>query len=475
MNTLGINLKHVYQKRGFLWGMVAFCLFAFVMDCSLMHERQGRAAVYYAPAMIWMMFFGSLVSALILEVLTKPFAFCMPGHNPVVRKFLFIAGAVLSALWAVKGLAVIMLKQSGFNVHMLVPCLGAFCLYTILYWCGVWLAMHAKGWTVSFAFFPLVMFLNHILFIFDIIEEVITGYGVLLVLAGIVVNCIAWNKLGDSSLLRKYCGGLRLGAFDEWNMDKIQRVRRERQVESAEKNKKKFQVSPEVEKYFMDKIMQYKPGSLGQYIWGGIYKVTGLTVSGYMNDTIRFIVVMVPMIGLFCYVPADAGRIVYLMPVLMFMNINLGIHSVGMPQPGRRERFWTALAIAVSCSVVGIVTLFLITSWTIPVARFMPVISLAGKDWAFTPMHIEYISLTVFLIPISLMFGLIFPNKPFWRLLATMIIFQFMFIGMFLMNFLEWNIVIGPLSVLVVTIVSWVLFVALLKRVCSRSNLVKNK
>ena len=473
MSILGINFRHMYQKRGFLFGMLGFCLFAFIMDCTLIEVRRGRGAVYYAPAVIWLFFTGSLVSALVLEVLAKPFAYCMPGHRPVVRKFLLISGVVLAVVWSLKGLGVIMYQRSGFDLAMIASCLSAFWLYTIFYWCGVWLTMRAKNWAVSFAFFPLVMLLNNILYVFDSLEYVIVHYSALAIIAGGVVNYLVWNKLDGCVMAREYCGKLRMGAFDEWNMDKMQRVRKERMAEAPEKKTNKLQIAPSVERYFMRHILRQQPGGTGQFIWGGLYRTCGVAATQYLNEMVRFLMIMVPMICLLCYMPSDTGRIVYIMPGIMFINMNLGVRSTMMPIAGRRQRYWTGFVSGAVTCIATVLMLFVITIWTVPVESYMPAFKLAGHDWTFTAMNIRYLPISLVLIPISLAFGLIFPNKPLWRLAAMMILFQIAFLGIFFMSFNELAVVIGPLHVVIMTIVSWGMFVVVLERTCKKGNLVK--
>ncbi len=476
MSTLGINFRHVYQKRGFLFGMLTYFLFAFFMDFALMVQRDGRVAVYYASAMVWVFFFGSMIAALSVEVLAKPFAYCMPGHRPIVRKFLMISGIVLSAAWSLKGLAMAMWREPNLSVATLVvPSVSAFWLYTVFYWCGVWLTMRAKSWTVSIAFFPLVMLLNNVLYIFDTLEYVIFHYPALSIIAGFAVNYVVWVRLDGGSMAREYCGKLRVGAFDEWNVDKMQRVRKERLANASESATKKLMVAPAVERFFMAKILACEPGSMSQFVWGGLYRVFGMAATQYLNEMIRFLMIMVPIICLLCYIPGDTGRIVFIMPGLMFVNMDLQVRSTMMPIASRRQRFQAGLMSAIVCCAATVLLLIVMTEWTVPAASFMPAIKYSGHEWPFTGMQIQYVSASFILIPPAMALGLLLPKKPFWRFLIMMVLFQIAIFGILVMGVFKpgLGLVIGPLSVAVMTIISWVIFVAVLSQVCKKMNLVK--
>ena len=473
MSTLGINLRHMYQKRGFLFGMIAFLLFAFIMDCTFVSVRRGQTPLYYAPAMIWMFFFGSLMFALLAEVITKPFSYCMPGHGSVVRKVLFIVGAVFAVLFAVKGLAVSSYRSSGVDVSMLLACSGSIFFNMTFYLLGVWMAMKVKNWTVSFAFFPLVMLLNNVLHVFDPIEFVIVSYWFLFVLLGVVACRIVWNGLGSDDLSREYCGKLKLGVFDEFNVDKVQRIRQKRMSEAVGSKKDRLKVADWVEQFFMAKIENMEVGSVGQNVWGVLYRSLGLGVTNYSKDYLRFFLIIIPVMLFLGYMPGEPGKILFALPAIMCVNMDLRARSIVMPMGSRREKFWGSLVMAIVSSVGIVFMVLLLTAWTIPAEPFMPDIIAYGKSIAFNAIGIGDIWLSLVLIPLSLILTLIIPKRGFWRMFWAMLLFQVAFAGHLILYVNKVSVSVGVLQVAIIVVVSWLVFVAVLKRVCNKSDLVK--
>ena len=144
MSILCVNLKHLYQRRSFwllglFFGIVAFGI-AMVINEAVTENKHGA---FCAPV-LWMLFVGTFIAHLPIEVLNKPFSYCLPGHRDIPRKFLFYVGLPLSFLWS---LSFLFFPDLNF-VKTVLSCLSGFSAFTIFYWLGVWLVFRfgTDGW-----------------------------------------------------------------------------------------------------------------------------------------------------------------------------------------------------------------------------------------------------------------------------------------------------------------------------------------
>ena len=99
MSILTINLRHLYQRRG-LW-LVYPMLGIFVLvsiGVPLEDPAAGEGRFIGLIALAFMV--GMAVVVLQMEILTKPMAFCLPGHRQTVRKFVFSVGIVTNLVGA---------------------------------------------------------------------------------------------------------------------------------------------------------------------------------------------------------------------------------------------------------------------------------------------------------------------------------------------------------------------------------------
>jgi MFS family permease len=95
MSVLTVNLKHLYQRRGLWLFYVIVVLFALAGIAILFDDTkagQGRFVGLIVLAFV----VGLLLAVLPIEVLSKPFSYCLPGHRKMVRKFVFCVGIVFN-------------------------------------------------------------------------------------------------------------------------------------------------------------------------------------------------------------------------------------------------------------------------------------------------------------------------------------------------------------------------------------------
>ncbi|GEM_PF-809469 len=471
MSILRANLKHLYQKRSFWFIGLFFGTFAFLIIMVLIEavteNKQGR---FFAPAIL-MFFVGTFIATLPIDVLTKPFSYCLPGHRKIPREFLSFVGLPLSFLWSLS-----FLFYPDLNiVKTILACLSAFSIFTTFYWLGVWFVFRFRNWGVVFALLPLLalgnMWLNMSVFVKHI-EYTIVENPLSMILLGILVNFLAWRYWGRSNLARWYCGILWIGAFDAWNIEKMSKFRLARLAERDKKKPGSFRISSGVEGFFVSRISGAETGGIGQYIWGSLYKSFGMTVSQHLQDWMRFWIVILPILCFLCYMPGGGRNFIFLMPGIMVVFINLNVRSSLLISGGRRERFWSALSLAVTTAILGTFFVTFIAVLTMPLELILPELTIKGYTAVFNALSIKLFFLPLLMIPITFAIGLVFHKKPMLAMVFVVVVFQILFFLSIFQNLKNCLVPIGSVHVIIAFVCSWAVFVAVLRYVCMKRSLV---
>jgi len=471
MSILTANLKHLYQKRSFWFvglflGAVAVGILG-AINAAIKDNKQG---VFCAPV-LWMLFVGAFIATLSIDVLTKPFSYGLPSHRNIPRKFLFSVGLPLSFLWS---LSFLFFPDLNFAKTTL-ACLSAFSIFTIFYWLGVWLVFKFRNWSVIIPLIPLVTLGDKPLNISILIVHAIVASPLLMILLGGLVNYLAWSYWGRADLSRQYCGKLWMGAFDGWNKEKMSKFRQAKLVEKDKKKPGSFRISSNVERFFIFRIDRAETGSLQQYIWGALYKTFGLMISQQRHDWWRFFMLMIPILCFLCYMPGGGKNIIFLMPGIMVVHMSLGVHSSLIISNGRRQRFWSALTLAVTTGIFVTVVVVLLAIATHLLEGIMPQLTVKGHDFAFKSLNMNFTLIPFLMIPVTLTMGLIFYKKPMLTIVLAIVLFQIFFAMSIVskLTIMNWRVQIGLMQIIIMLLISWTLFIMTLRYISMRCCLVK--
>ena len=461
MNILQANLKHLYQRKA-CWiiniGLAATAIPAIFAA----FEVESKEVIFMIfPA--WMYFAAIFTTPMQIEVLIKPFSWCLPGHDRVPAHFLFTAGTCMSLFWAV-----IFLLYPASILGRLLTSVSAFCLATIIYWIGVWIVFRFPNWIGALAFFPLALIAGDFLKMHNFFQDLLTNYWYCTVLLAPVVNYLAWSGLTKQGLARKYCCKLWLGTFDAWNKEKMLQFNQARQ---ARKKQQTHSEDPLVDSFFLKRITPLGAMNTSNYIWGALYSFYGLVLSR-RKDWIKSPITLVPVICFLGYI--DAGNFLFLMPGLMVANINLGTRSSLLISGGRKERFFSTLtlAAAIALSVTAMVTL--IAAATFPLNAIMPDLTIKGESIAFHTMDLRLFVVPLIMIPITFTIAIIFYKHPRLMLALVMLIFV---VGMQASIFAKIFAVLpeyqGPIPIAIMILTCWIIFTAVLNNICKKRCLVR--
>jgi len=471
MSILWVNLKHLYQKRSFwflglFFGSVAFGVAVAITE-AVAKNKQG---VFSAPV-LWMLLVSTFIATLPIDVLTKPFSYCLPGHRNIPRKFLFFIGLVLSFLWS---LSFLFYPDLNF-VKTIMACLSAFSTFTVFYWLGAWCVYKFKNWSILIALLPLLILGDKPLNMSVFIEHTIVESPLSMILLGGLVNFLAWSYLGKSNLARRYCGVMWMGAFDVWNKEKLFKFQQTRLAEKDKKKPNSMRISSGVEGFFVFRISRAETGSLRQYIWGSLYKSFGITLSQQWWGWILPFTIILPIPCFLCYIPGDGKNFMFFMPGMMVVLMNLWVYSSLSVSGGRRQRFWSALTLAVTTGIFITVVVVLLAMSTQLLARIMPQLTVGGQEFTFNALNMNLSFAPFLMAPVALTIGLIFHKKPILTMmLLVMVLFQIPFALYFVgkLTITSWPVQIGPVHVMIMLLCSWAVFIVVLRYISMRCCLV---
>lgn len=466
MSILTVNLKHLYQRRG-LW--LVYVILGFFTFASIAVLFKGPAAGkgLFIGLVALAFLIGGLLAALLIEVLTKPFSYCLPGHRKVVRKFIFSVAVVLNFLGSL-----LFLWYPGLNSWQLVLVVcSAFCAGLIFYWLGVWFAFGVRNSVAFIGLWPFVIFGGGFFGLHIVIERAIVGNPFGVILVGVLSSVLAWLWLGDARLARRYCGVPGVGFFDAWNRDKMQRYR---QVRAAVKwDKLKKHPSPWVETFFLGRMNRYDYVSTGRYIWGGLYTAFGIALSQLSQWKEAFSGVFLALV-LVCFLGyMDPGGInmLFIMPGLMIAQMRLPVYSSMLISGGRNERYRCAMTQVITTAVLITVLATITAALSLPLAAIMPDITLRDITFAFHAMNIELFFIPLLMIPIVFTIQLIYYRKPVVMMVLIMLVFMLLFATALFWH-KQLSGMINPMSIVILVALSWVLFTLVLRYVCTRRSLV---
>jgi hypothetical protein len=269
MRVLLVNLKHFYQCR-VLWFLYLFVTFNLLLLGGVglrLHSFRGAGAGAEGLSFRWMgllcavsLGVGVIVAGLQMEVISKPFSFCLPDHRIVLRKLVLLVGLVLS-------LFVLSLEFAKDSLWSPAPAY-LFGVSLTAYFAGVGIGlMSGYGPAVAFSA-ALVLLLGGAML--DLKES--TGFvaptasAVVAILLGVGSAVAVWQWLGEAGLFRRRCGRPWLGLSGLWNPAAWEKYRWASLSAKASRT-----LPPRAEGFLFDTMSSCRHGSVAKYVWGALY------------------------------------------------------------------------------------------------------------------------------------------------------------------------------------------------------------
>lgn len=414
-------------------------------------------------------FSGLIVGFVQREILSKPFSFCLPGHSGIPRRFVLWVGLVINGL-----LGFVFMFYPGLEfASVFLAVLAGGIVGMMVYFFSVYVIFSDSDRNKIVGFLLIIAFAGVFLKWDLIVQEMIVTSPLIVISSGLLCCWLAWRWLGKKSLGREYCGKMVLGMFDGWDREKIAKYKLARLAERGKKKLNAVRISSGVERFFVSKISSAQTGSIGQYIWGSLYKTFGVQLSQRRQDLMRFLILILLVLCFSCYMPRSIIRIIiFLMPGLMVVFMNLNVHSSLLISGGRRERFWSALTLAATAAILITFLVTFFAALTIPLELILPELTIKSHTAVFNALNIKLFFPPLLMIPITFAIGLVFHKKPMLRMLFVIVLFQIMVILSAFQNLKNCPVPIGPVHVIIAFVCSWAVFVAVLRYVCMKRSLV---
>jgi len=468
MNILSANLKHLYQCRGlWFWYVILLCVTPAVLMPFLSPEDEG-----FIGYLILSFFAALITTSLQKEILSKPFSFCLPGHREIPRQFIFRIGYVVNGLL---GLAFLAHTQLQFPYVLLVICAGSF-VGMIFYLLGVSCVLPSMNSIALIGFLPLIILFGVFFELYKPLEAMIIYSPVQTIIIGLLICWLAWRWLGQEGLARRYCGQKVMGIADNWNVEKLRRYHEAKMVSKSAKSGTAF--ADRLNRFFMSRMRISGFFTPGQYIWGHIYMVIGKSVGSSSALGCMVTVLLFVLMGYFS-VPGredtSMANIIFIAPVFGAAGLNLLPYSNILLPGGRNEKYYASLVSGFTATLLTTLPIAVMAFISILLEPVLPDIVLKGHTFGYHAMNINYCFVTLSLMPISLVVATLFPRRAIVRIIfAIVVMYVWLPFGVFGLLADSKLFEFRPSIVAGLIILSWAVFLVVLRHICMRRCLGGN-
>ncbi|NIP26336.1 MAG: hypothetical protein GWN67_15690 [Phycisphaerae bacterium] len=465
MSILTVNLKHLYQRRGLWLVYVILVLFAFAGIAVLFkgpEAGQGRFIGLIVLAFV----IGLLLAVLPLEVLSKPFSYCLPGHRKMVRRLVFCVGIVFNLL---ASLLFFIYPDLSVGQLLLVVC-SAFVAGLISYLLGAGLAFGIRNSVAFIGFLPLVIVTGGFFDLHTVLERVIVENPLVVISVGILSSCVVWFWLGDEGRARRYCNVPWVGFFDAWNPDKMKRISRIRMAGKWKKLEKYTNLR--IENFYLGRMNRYDYVSAGRYIWGALYAASVAPVL-HWNSILSIVIMVILMSFLLGYMGPAATFMFFFIPIMIVMNMRLPVHSSMLISGGRRERFAGSIA-AVAAAVVPIsVVVIAMVALSMLLEMVIPEFTWRGVNFTYRVINAGNLFIPLVITPFAFAIRLIFYRRPVYTMLLLMLIIYLMIFTALIWS-KQLSAMINLISITAMLVLGWGTVLLVLRYVCMKRSLTGN-
>ena len=445
MRTTTANLKHLYQCRGFWWYYVVIAMFVSQM---VFNEREAFGWLWIGMLNLMA---GIGISLLQKEILSRPFAYCLPGHRPMPRRLIFGFGVVFNLLLLLP--AMFRKDLADYNTVIAMLCAFSFGLtvYLVTILCGL-IPRNAN-------LFPVVIigFMATLLIPKEIVDDLATGFPVLLPAIAVIVVVVTWLLLQSESLARKLYGQPAL-YFSTPNKAA------QRKARQAAYGKRQNDSPPWIHEFFIKRIGSFNHAATVRSIWSDLYLAFAKPFSRWKDTLIVLSVVAVgaAYLSTFTRDVDDANSpIMITIAVVMSlaaMAVRLPLYSDTPPFASRELRLYGAVSVAGATTLLMIIMLFVIAAATILLEQILP------SFFAAMP-QIQIVLLPIATVPAILILHLCIKSQSVKSALIIALFFVCSGLLIRTESLFVW--------MLITSISAWTAFILIARHVCARRCLVQ--
>lgn len=461
MSILIVNLKHLYQRRG-LWlvhAILAIVILGFFVK-PLVRPPEPAKGQYVGPLVVAFLV-GFLATLLQIEVLSKPFSYCLPGHRRILRKYVFFIAVPVSAFCSM-----LFLVYPGLNSWPLILVLcSAFFAQLTFYLAGAVFAESIRNAGLVVGFLPIAgLVAEGFLDLHVLLERIIIADVFLVIFVGILSGIATWLWLGRVGLARSHCAIPWVGFLDAFNKEKLRRY-----TNAPAELKRRLGKHPKawVENWFLGRMDKYDYNGPGRFFWGALYGTSALAVSRWHNLFLSALVLTV----MFGYISQAAVFTLIMVPAIFALYRQPPLYSTMLISGGRRQRFTTTLGLTVTDATLLCIGVLVISGLSILAARFMPTFTVEGKTISFLPIDPRVAIVPLIFLPFASTMQLVFHGVPLLLFVSLLLpLYVAMFLAFAWREYVE--VLVNPLSVLCLLAASWGVFLLTLRHICEKWCLV---
>ena len=462
MSVLSVNLKHFYQRRSMwlVYLVVGLFAFSFGFGGKLAGVPVGKGHFIVPVALQFLV--GVYAASTPIQILIKPFSYCLPAHRAVPRKLIFTVGIVTSLLgslvlpghsrlWWPWALVTCSLFCAGLTVYLI----GAVLVFGVknsglIVGLGVWLFFGAAFCNLHVA-----------------AERLVIEYPIVIVPLGLAGSVAAWIWLGRTDWSRRFCAIPRLGWLDVWDQNKIRQYTRKQAATRWDKLKN--HPEPWVERFFLGRMSNCDGLRPGRYIWGGLYTKYGMALSCWKR-TLPGCLAALAFVLCLSYWRPEGTNIIFLMLCGIAVNTQLPVHSSIVIPGGRNERFLTATVLAGSIALVITAVLAVMVTVSTGLAPIMPDLVLRGVELSYQAMSLQLLVVPAVIVPISLAVRLLVFRYPY-STFASLTVMAVLLLGFGFVSSARLSGQIDPALLTGLLVLSWLALVLVLRHVCMKRSL----
>lgn len=408
MSILWVNLKHFYQRRGlWLWYLFLFpwLFFAFFFQFffrSHRHEYESYVGFFFLS-----FFVGVITADLQRDVLAKPFSFCLPKHRSMPKHLIFGIGSIVNLLVGI----IFFGNREPLFPHDLLVILAAGFVGMIFYLLAVRLVFVFRTGAFIGPILAFIWVIPMVLSQYNRpAEYIIISHPLWPIMAGIITCRIAWKWLEGDALARKHCGDVRMGLADAWNVAKMRKYQQKQYAQMLSKGRPS--ISDSLEGFFLTRMETCASFSKYRAVLGNLYIMLGRLFGGprwVWTLTTPLLIVMILSLGYFAN--GIMSNYVFLSPAFMVFYLDLVPHRNILLPLGRTEKYYTAVASGFVITVMVTLLFAMLAAMSVLLGPMLPDIPWKGATYAYYAMDVRQSYIGLFLMPIALVIGTLFPNR----------------------------------------------------------------
>jgi hypothetical protein len=457
MSVLGVNLKQLYQRWG-LW-LVYVMLVVFTWISIMFALDKPAAGEGGFIGLVAMSFIVGLVASVVqMEIMTKPFAFCLPGHRRVARTFIFLIGVVSNLACCFLFLLYPDLPAG----YVLVVLCSAFFAGLVFYFIGVW-ATFGTGQPLAFVgYIVFAIVFGRLAHLHVFLEDAIVTMPLLVVTLAIAVTLMMWLYLGSENLTRKNSLRPWIG-FAPFDPQKLRRFSRTR-PDASPWERLRDHPRPWVEALFLGHMGRHGPYSIARFVWGSLYASFAVVFSRWKNVLLITLFLAV-LLG---YMGGRLWVVAFFVPMMMLLQMHLALHSTLLIAGGREQRLISTLATAVVGLVLIALVMILAVLTSIPLAAVIPDLTVRGMTLHYQQVGSWAFWVLVF-VPLLYVFNFVFFKRPLAMAAYTGLVYVVMVVSFGGPLRLS----VSPVNAVALAVVLWIVCIVTAHRIATRHDLVK--